>query len=142
MPVAETAPAAVDVSQRMVVYFATIFYMLIISFAFSLITLAGLALTSTFIMKIGMRLTQLVAFGQGVMVVVGTVWRFNHEGKTCSGDFAFDANPNKELGSPYMVSSGLFMKVWMVLQLSMLGLFCCCACCICVCALAMGASAA
>ena len=66
--------------------------------------------------------------------VTGAIFRWSHSGKVCSGDYLADELV-ETYGQfpPYQFKSGKFMKIYLVLLLTLWGLaFCCmclCGCC-------------
>ena len=71
-------------------------------------------------------------------IIAGAVFRWRFVGKVCSGDFvAEDLAVAKS--EPYAWKTGKFMKIYLLLTLSILGTICCCGA---VAGIAMGATAA
>ena len=77
------------------------------------------------------KLAQFVGYGSAVngclqfaMLIVGPIFRWNHEGKVCSGAYLEEGAPTEG----YLISSGNFINVWSIIQLSLIGCACCLGC--------------
>ena len=71
-------------------------------------------------------------------MITGAVFRWGFAGKVCSGDFVPEADAEAR-EEPYAWKTGKFMKIYLIVTLSIIGTICCCGA---VAGIAMGATAA
>ena len=61
-------------------------------------------------------------FGSFIWLIVGAVYRWGFVGKVCSGDYVVEGN---KYTPPYAAESGQFMKYFLLITFSIIGLGIC-----------------
>ena len=117
-----------NVSEQFLKWFMFGFIICIVGIVVSLIQLVY-AVTKNKMISLSAKLIS-CPFGCGgiAWLIAGMVLRWRHIGKVCSADYVDIDNvwPNF-----YMVKSGKFMHIWLILMSCLLGAMCCCICSVC-----------
>ena len=128
-----------DVTQRFKIWFECGFILNCVGILYSILALIQILVKDR---RLGEMITRLVNVGSLLVMVVtiawvitGTIFRWNHHGKVCSGDYV-DQTFIDAWGHfpPYQWKSGKFMRIYLIILYSIFGLMCCCgvglACCL------------
>jgi len=113
----ETTPT--DVGSEFYIYFLMGFIVNLVGLLGAILVIAGILLKWSMLYALGHSINCLgmcMSFG---LIITGTVFRFRHEGKVCSGVYYLESYPGTAAGdildSDFLFSSGRFIKIYLII---------------------------
>ena len=138
-PVTFDAHDAVNVTSRFELVFAIFFYSIVANFALQSGHALGNAIRAERLAKCVGSLISIKGCADLGVLILASVWRWGHEGKVCSGDYI--SGPTE--GETFMLASGKFLNIYLIVSFSFIVLMCCLIfCCMSYVARMVGAAAA
>lgn len=117
-------PESKDVSFRFAAWFIWGFALAIGGFLYSVVAITYMVTEKLFLLQIANSLLTLCLIGNLGWTVCGSVFRYKHYGKVCSGDY-FDDELYGEV-DPFLWKSGRFMFIYLLILWSFWILFIVC----------------
>ena len=133
-------PEYTDVEYWFKVWFKWGFILNCVTILYSILAIIQLIVLNRWVAEIIAKLINvgavLLCLSNIAWVITGTIFRWNHAGKVCSGDYV-DQLTIDTYGkyAPYQWSSGQFIRIYLIIVFCFLGLVTCCLglviCCAC-----------